>query len=225
MVFFRDSEDATNYSLYPEYPFSPLPLPDSTVEVITYDSSVESTFSYSLDVPYLQNNWVHSWKSFNWNEELDRDDFVQRIADLDEQSFRLVTHELSGPGLEIKLPFMHWELFRQRYDNATIPPNQPRVITKDSVGRYRFFPAPDRPYTILFDFVRKPQVLEDYTDVPEGIPDDYADLIMWRALMYYGEYDEQPSVVNRATRNYKDMMFRLQMLYRDTFHFVPARLY
>lgn len=193
-----------------------------------YDMStttVMTTYDVEYELPYLFKNYIHSWKSYHWDEELGVDDFVESIADLDEQSFRLITKELPGPGIEVKLPFMHWELFRQRYDNTAIAPSQPRVITKDNTGRYRFFPAPDRPYTILFDFVRKPQVFEAFDDVPEGIPDDYADLIMWLTVIYYAQYDEQPSVERRATKNYKDMMFRLQMLYRDTFHFVPARLY
>ena len=194
-----------------------------TMEVV---GSPEVSIYFLMDAPPLtRKNYIHSWKSYDWAEETQNDDFVEDLAELDEQSFRLVTHEIPAPGLEIKLPFLHWEIFRTRYDNATVPPSQPRIITKDSVGRFRFYPAPDVPYTILFDYVRNPQKLVAFGDVPKKLPEDLTDIIMWRALMYYGEYDEQPSVVARATRNYKDLLSRLELRFRDKFHFSPYKLW
>lgn len=188
-------------------------------------NSNDTELTWEEASPVTLKNYIHSWKSFDWGEELNDDDFVESVAEIDEQSFRLVTHEIPSSGLEIKLPFMHWEIFRAYYDNTAIPPNQPRIVTKDNTGRWRFYPAPDRPYTILFDYVRNPQQLVAFDDIIKGIPDDFIDIIVMRTLIYYGEYDEQPSVVQRATRNYKDLMFRLEMRFRDKFHFVPARLW
>ncbi len=182
------------------------------------NEAVISTFSPAK-------NYVHSWKSYSWDEEVDDDDFVEELAELDQQSFHLITSQNPAPGLEVKLGFMPWEQFRVVYDNASIPPSQPRIVTKDNTGRWRFYPPPNIPYTIRFDYVRNPQVLGNPTDIPKGLPADYSDIIMWRALMYYGEYDEQPSVLQRATRNYKDMLQRLELRFRDKFHFAPARLW
>lgn len=169
--------------------------------------------------------YIHSWKSFDWAEERGVDDFVGPLEEIDEQSFKLVAHENPAPGLEIKLQFVSWEQFRIRYDNATNIPSQPRFVTKDNVGRWRFYPPMDRPYTVLFDYVRLPQVLTKFNDIPKGISADFYDMIMWLALVYYGSYDEQPSVVSRATKFYKDLLFRLELKSREKFHFVPAKLY
>lgn len=196
-----------------------------TADTNVFATSVSEAPMVISFVSAPKKNYIHSWKSFDWAEETQDDDFVEEVAEIDEDSFRLVTHEIPAPGLEIKLPFMHWELFRMRYDNATVPPNQPRIVTKDSVGRWRFYPSPDVPYTILFDYVRNPQKLTNFGDIPKGLPDDFSDLVMWRALMYYGDYDEQPSVTNRATKNYKDMLFRLELRFRDKFHLQPYKLW
>jgi len=48
---------------------------------------------------------------------------------------------------------------------------------------------------------------------------------MWRALVMYGEYDEQPSVIARANKNYKNILSRLEQKTRQKFHFQPKRLW
>lgn len=167
-------------------------------------------------------NYIHSWKSYDWMEEMQEDDFIEDLAEIDQQSFRIVYHEDPTPSSEIKLAYVHWEQFRKQMDNANQPPGQPRYVTEDNTGRWKFYPALDRPYTFLFDYVRNPQVVEEFDDIFKKLPDDLSDIVMWMALIYYGEYQEQPSIIMRATKNYKNLLFRLQLRFRDKFHFASA---
>ena len=196
-----------------------------TVDIDFSGAQAGDFLTVVVPIPEFFKNYIHSWKSYIWSEELDDDDFVESVAEIDQQSFRLISHETPAVTPEIKLQYVPWDTFRSRLDDSAIIPGQPLYITEDNTGRWRFYPALDKPYTLIFDYVRNPQSLVAFDDVFKGIPDDFIDAIMWRALMYYGEYDEQPSVAQRSTRNYKDMLFRLEMRFREKFHLLPARLY
>lgn len=186
--------------------------------------SGETTTAFTTTVPVSESfkNYIHSWMSYDWSEEADEDDFIEDLAEVDQQSFRIVYHEDPTPSTEIKLSYIPWEQFIFQMDNANQPPGAPRLVTEDNTGRWKFYPALDRPYTILFDYVRNPQTVSAFDDTFKKIPDDLTDVIMWLALIYYGEYNEQPSVQMRAMKHYKDLMFRLQLRFRDKFHFKSA---
>lgn len=222
IVFYQDDVTAQEYDAYPAYPTT---LPDNTVVVVVYDGSVESTYTYSLVVPYTQNNWIHSWKSYKWSEELSSNDYVSDVREVDQSSFGLIRHDTLGVTDDLPLQFIPWSSFENRFDKASMLPGQPTLVTEDPTGRWRFYPALDRNYTVRFRYGRQPQNLVEWDDVPKGLPEEWEDLIMWRALQYYGEYDEQPSVANRGRGNYKNLLLRFERQTRPKFYFKAKRLY
>lgn len=169
--------------------------------------------------------FVHSWRSYDFNEEVQVGDFQENIEEINQKSFRSIDYLQSPPAGEIPIPFMPWETFRSSYDISSSYPGTPRLITEDDTGRYRFFPALYYPYSIKFDYSRRPQILSAFGDIPRGINDEFTDLIMWRAINYYGEYMEQPSIIARSERRYKDLLSRLEQKNREMFHFKPAKLW
>jgi len=188
-------------------------------------STVLTTFSFTYQTPYNYINYVHSWKSYDWSEETATDDFVKSIRQIDQSTFRIINHEDPTPPGERALSYVPWGVFQSRYDYASAIPNRPRIITEDNMGRWRFYPPVDKPYTIEFNYIRGSQKLENANDVPRGMPDEYVDMIMWKALTYYGEYDEQPAVASRANKNYKNILLTIQQELRNPFYFRPAPLY
>lgn len=169
--------------------------------------------------------YLHSWRSYDFNEETQSGDFQENIEEINKKSFRSIDYLQSPPAGEIPIPFMPWETFRSSYDISSSHPGTPRLITEDDTGRYRFFPALYYPYSIKFDYGRRPQILSAFGDIPRGINDEFTDLIMWRAINYYGEYMEQPSIIARSERRYKDLLSRLEQKNREMFHFKPAKLW
>ena len=168
---------------------------------------------------------VRGWKSFDFNEEVAANDFEEQIQEINQQSFRIIDYYAGAPAQELPLPFMAWEAFRNSYSQPAAYPGTPRLISEDNTGRWQLYPAPQQRYTIKFDYVRTPQILSAYNDIPKGLNDDFMDVIMWKAIIYYGEYNEQPSIVVRATKHYKDLLARLEQKNREKFHFKPKRLW
>lgn len=82
----------------------------------------------------------------------------------------------------------------------------PRYITRDDSGLYRFFPAFSHRDTTLWDvtFTGKVRLdgLSAHTDVPLLIPEEYHEMIVWRAVMEYADWDNKANVWNRARKKY-----------------------
>lgn len=184
-----------------------------------------TAFTSAIDFADVDAQVVQGWKSYNFNEEYDNNDFAYNIQEINQKSFRLIDYYGSAPQSERTIEFIPWEQFRDQFDKSGVVPATPRVITEDDTGRYRFYPHPDRTYALKFEYGRKPQTLSAYNDTPTGIPDDYTDLIMWKTIMYYGEFDEQPAVYARAYKNYKTLLQKFEMEYRPKFNFRPHRMY
>lgn len=174
------------------------------------------TFGYAaVDSPA----YLHSWKSFDFSEETAEDDYQGEIRKINTATFRIIDHESPSPSTTRKLIYYPWDVFSNGYNNLNVPPSFPQYITQDNTGRWRLYPHPYQPVTLAFNFDRIPQKLELYSDIPKGIPEDFTELIMWLAVRYYGEYDEQPSVARRAERYFKDLLQRLEIIYRPKFRF------
>lgn len=173
---------------------------------------------------------VHSWKSFYPSEEIGAEDFQENIREINNKTWRIISRLDPTVAPESPLTFVPWDEWVGRYDLAGSVPAVPRMITEDEAGRFRLYPQPNMPYTLMFTYIREPQVLELFDDIPHGLPAEYIDLIMWRALIYYGLYDEQPSIANvqgtgRAQMMYKNLLMKFEMQTRPKFHFKPKRLY
>lgn len=169
--------------------------------------------------------FVHSWKSFNFSEETAPAGFLEDIQEIDPTSFRLIDRLSPAPEGEVPMPCMSWEQFRGPYDQSATYPGVPRLISEDDTGRWRLYPHPYYTMTLKFDYNRIPQVLSAFGDIPKGLNNDFTDIIMWLALIYYGQYDEQPAVVARAKSNYFALQIRMAKHYQQKYRLTPAKLY
>ena len=112
--------------------------------------------------------------------------------------------------------------------NATVANKQgtPKWWTIDLQGRMYLYPTPDKVYTIEFTQPRVLQELQSEEDVPI-LPSEYHMMIVWRALMEYGFYHDDGSVLNKARAKYTlykkrlesyempDVVLRTDSLYRS----------
>lgn len=210
------THDKVNYAAF-------IPQTGATVTIAVDESSVN--WDVELTPRIVDNYYVHSWKSYSWDEEISGNDFVEDVREVDQSSFTLIRHQDPAVTDELPLQFIPWSSFENRFDKASLLPGQPTLVTEDPTGRWRFYPALDRKYTVKFRYGRQPQDLVEWDDVPKGLPEEWEDLILWRAVQYYGEYDEQPSVANRARGNYKNLLLRFQRQTRPKFYFKAKQLY
>jgi len=167
--------------------------------------------------------YVHSWRSYDWNEELGPDDFTDHVKEVNQATYKIISKSSPETGNSIPLLCIPWQGFLEQVSTSQNMTSEPRFISEDSQGRWALWPHPKEAVTITFDYTRTPQVLANFDDVPQHLPSEYEDLIMWRALMFYAEYDEQPSVLLRAKKNFTDILYRFEKQKRPKFTFRPAR--
>lgn len=73
-------------------------------------------------------------------------------------------------------------------------------------------PYPTSTYTLTGDFYLSPRILAGNDDEPTVIPVQFQIAIVWRALWYYGMYENAPEVVARGDRSYRQTMRQLANL-------------
>lgn len=110
----------------------------------------------------------------------------------DNQNFP-VTRYLTSLGRtdEQELIWIEWNDFKRRFliGSAATSSDPPSFYTIDPTDRLRFYPIPDDIYTIRGEYMKSPQILTSDGDIPE-MPEQFHDLIKWRALMLLGKFDE-----------------------------------
>lgn len=100
------------------------------------------------------------------------------------------------------LQFLPWDQFNIAMENEQ-QFGRPYVITETPEGWFDFFPRPDAPYILTFNYVADPTVLSAYDDTVTDMPSLYQDMIVWRTVMYYADYDRKPDMFARAYRRYQ----------------------
>jgi hypothetical protein len=72
------------------------------------------------------------------------------------------------------------------------------------------YPTPDDEYTISLRYYRAAQRLAANGDIPRlPTSDTWEDIIMWRALHYYGYHDGAPDVLSEADVRYDELITAL----------------
>jgi hypothetical protein len=218
-------------------------LDGDEADVIDFSLDVGSTVvSYFDDPSFLFEGVISGWGSYDFFERTQANASAGSVTppfsikQINTSTFRIAeygdtTAEGATNAVQTELAFIPWESFMDYgFDLGSTSPGMPRYVTQDFEGRWRFYPAPNKDYLVSFVYETGVQTLTAYTDVPEGIPEEFVDLIMWRALQYYGLYDEQPSMANttltgRADKMAKMLQQRLERQTREKVHFKPKRLW
>ena len=73
-------------------------------------------------------------------------------------------------------------------------------------------PPPNDLYTITGDYYRSPSTMVNDTDTPTGLPIQFHMIIVYRAMMKYGQYEGAQEVYARGEEENKGMYSRLQLL-------------
>lgn len=94
----------------------------------------------------------------------------------------------SGEGYLAVVPYANFYPVYQVGANRSAT-GKPQVATIADDGQIMLWPTPDKAYMLRGWRRLKPQVLVANTDVPE-CPEEFHDIIQWRALMFLGQYDE-----------------------------------
>lgn len=105
--------------------------------------------------------------------------------------------------------YVPWEIWNHPLD-VFDGRGRPDFFTESPDGYLDFWPRPDKPYLITFYYIPRVLDLINALDVPEAIPEEYHDAILWRAVMYYADFDHQQTVYLRARNRFLTLKKRLE---------------
>ena len=160
----------------------------------------------------IQNKWT-DWK-FLWKESslsvgpaVSGNPIYSLAADcstLSEDTLRIGDDELEF------VPYDDYAKARSLFEGSGS--GQPYQYTIRPDGRIRLFPSPDAAYTISYEYHRSAFRLASNTDVP-AFKSEHDEAIIWRAKMYWAEFEEAREQYQTALTNFNLAMLRLEARY------------
>lgn len=86
----------------------------------------------------------------------------------------------------------------------------PSLVIIQPDNSLKLWPVPDnQEYTIKFEYYRQPQILTEQNDIPL-IPEPWHKLIVYRAMMMYGNYENAPEVKQAGVEGVASLMPQLE---------------
>lgn len=113
-----------------------------------------------------------------------------------------------GVASEIFLSYVDWNTYRDiyLYGNMRQSYARPLSVTAAPDMSIGLGQIPDSAnYTIVGDYFKEPSLLVNDSDIP-GLPTRFHMLIVYQAMIYYGEYEQDDYVRTTAELNYKRML-------------------
>lgn len=125
-------------------------------------------------------------------------------------SFTIYRQSL-GRSDERDLVWMDYDTWRRLYDFGVAASTQGQptefAIKPDESIVLGFIP--DAAYVVRADYQQAPIALAADADIP-GCPTQFHMAIVWKALMYYGEYESAPEAYGRGKNNFTTVMGQLR---------------
>lgn len=125
------------------------------------------------------------------------------------QTFYVQDVENMDPNL-VRLVYMPYARFQEICPEYSTDMGKPQVITTTPDGRYDLWPKPDNRYVVKYNYTRAVNELSLVTDVPLNLPPEYHEVIVWKALMYYAQYDDRPTLLRHALSRYSFFRNRME---------------
>lgn len=73
----------------------------------------------------------------------------------------------------------------------------------------RFYDTPSIAAIVAIEYWKTPKILVDNTDEPQ-VPEQYRDILVWKALQYYANYESADEVKTQALENYAARIDQLE---------------
>jgi hypothetical protein len=126
-------------------------------------------------------------------------------------SFRLYSAAF-GASNEMILPFKPYDDFRNLYMYGAMRTTYQRPVffSIDPQRNFLLGGIPDDVYVINGEAYTKPTDLVNDADIP-ALPDRFHLLIVYRAMMHYGQFEAAPEVYQHGEIEFKKMMLRLEL--------------
>lgn len=192
-------------------------------EDVEVDTTVEHTVSVDFAVPSERANLIlreninrvspSPSSAVGYLKAWGRYDFRSLVTQLEKVNIDTVMfHDLDGFSRKvIPLTTSQWPV-----DYSMYPWNgdYPLYMAESSQGSYDLYPMPMGECRLSFDFTRSIPTMVNYNDVPLGLPEEYHEYLVWKAVEEFADFDGNGKLYTRArkrTEKYRNYMERDEM--------------
>lgn len=118
---------------------------------------------------------------------------------------------------EQPITFMPYEAFRDTYmfGSNRLQVGRPQLVTESPNQSLIFWPTPDDAYTIVGEQYRAPDIMAANADTPIFAA-RFQNAIVYRALMFYGEYEGDPSTFTTGQTEFARYLSMLENQYLNS---------
>lgn len=137
---------------------------------------------------------------------------VSNFGSWKENSFRCYL-TATGVSDEQFLAYIPWEQFRDLYlfgSNRSTTGRPTCITVKPDLSLY-IYPTADAAYTVTGEYYKAPYTFSADADVPVFHLHHMA--IVWRALMYYGQYSSEPDKYQAGIGEYERLLSKMEGAY------------
>lgn len=137
------------------------------------------------------------------------------------EGYAVTAEETAGSPWELR--FLHWDVFRQRFELRTHDQAAPQFWSISPDEKLYVGPTPSGAFTIRPCYWIKPEVMEADEDEP-SMASEYHLILVWRGLMELASIDAAPEVYARALANYDTIDSDLRVRYGPRIGFAANKL-
>jgi hypothetical protein len=118
----------------------------------------------------------------------------------------------TGTNDEMWLNYYPWDTFRDAFmfGSNRSTPGKPTEFSVRPNKAVVLWPVPALIYTIGGEYYKRPQVMSANADEPL-FPREFHMAIVWKALMYYGTYENAPEAFTTGQSNYDRILRKLEV--------------
>lgn len=146
---------------------------------------------------------------------------ITSFGNYKKDSFRQYSIAL-GYGSEQRLNFIPYDTFRDLYQYASMrtTSQMPVNFTIDPQKNFLLGPIPNDVYCVNGEGFALPTEFSSDSDRPT-LPSQYHMAIVWKALMYYGQFESAPEAYSHGQNEFRRLMNRLYEDQMPTVTFGP----
>lgn len=118
----------------------------------------------------------------------------------------------TGTSDEQEISYLPWEDFRDAYQlgASRSTPGRPTVFSIRPNKSVELWPVPSAVYTIVGEYYKRPQVMSANADEPL-FPRQFHLAIVWKALMFYGTYENAPELYTAGELGWNRMLRKMEI--------------
>lgn len=178
----------------------------------TINSVVGATGEFKRITEWIKRSTTEiEGKWFDWNflHEFATVNIIVGVSDYpapaDHNSWDTATATI--PADSMQLFFIQW--VRQKRDPTQPIDGDPYKFTVLPDQSLRFYDTPLRAAAVSIEYWRRATILINNTDEP-AIPEQFRDIIVWKALQYYANYESADEVKIQSIENYDERIDQLE---------------